>query len=578
MIRRVYADLPRFKEIRLSEGLNLLLAERTKGSKDTQTRNAAGKSSLLEILHFLLGADCPPESIFRHAALRDAVFGMEFDLADAPVSVQRSGASQGKVSLVSLDSTDASSLGVKEWRNTLGREMFDLGAGEGAWSPSFRSMISYFVRRDAAGGIADPMRSSAKQQLVDQQVSISRLLGLDWRLPREWQAVRDREKNLLELKKAIKNGTLGTVVGTASELKSELIIAEDRTRGLRAAASSFKVIEEYDQLEREASDLTRRIGELADENVLDRRYLAEIEASSNEEIPPAAADLETLFREAGTVLPDLVRQRFEQAQAFHESVIRNRSLYLEAEAVATRTRLLEREAQQRAHDARRAEIMQLLESAGALEHFAALQGELARTEAATESLRQRHASAEALESGQVQLKAERALLSERLRRGYADDELIIEDAVLTFRKVSAELYGREKAGTLTITPSENGPEFAAHLPAEQSKGINNMRIFCFDMMLMLLSVGRGVGPRFLVHDSHMFDGVDERQVAKALMVGATLAHEHKFQYVVAMNSDSVPRSGFSTGFDLTKHVVEARLTDETDSGGLFGFRFEAQRR
>ena len=53
--------------------------------------------------------------------------------------------------------------------------------------------------------------------------------------------------------------------------------------------------------------------------------------------------------------------------------------------------------------------------------------------------------------------------------------------------------------------------------------VGRQGIFCFDMMLMLLSLRRGRSPGFLVHDSHLFDGVDERQVGKALAIGGNLA-------------------------------------------------------
>ena len=42
----------------------------------------------------------------------------------------------------------------------------------------------------------------------------------------------------------------------------------------------------------------------------------------------------------------------------------------------------------------------------------------------------------------------------------------------------------------------------------------NTIIFCFDLMLADLATRRGLSPGFLIHDSHLFDGVDERQVAK----------------------------------------------------------------
>ena len=41
--------------------------------------------------------------------------------------------------------------------------------------------------------------------------------------------------------------------------------------------------------------------------------------------------------------------------------------------------------------------------------------------------------------------------------------------------------------------------------------------------------------------------------------------------IVSMNKDQVPRD-FRAGFD--SHILDVRLTDATEDGGLFGLRFE----
>ncbi|AIQ71730.1 DUF2326 domain-containing protein [Paenibacillus graminis] len=46
----------------------------------------------------------------------------------------------------------------------------------------------------------------------------------------------------------------------------------------------------------------------------------------------------------------------------------------------------------------------------------------------------------------------------------------------------------------------------------------------------------------------------------------------KFQYVVTMNSDTQPKSS-KEDVDFLDYVLPVRLTDETQSGGLFGVRF-----
>ena len=187
-------------------------------------------------------------------------------------------------------------------------------------------------------------------------------------------------------------------------------------------------------------------------------------------------------------------------------------------------------------------------------------------------LNQKFNAAEALESGTVKLNLERGRLLERLHQDYSEQREVLDNAILHFERISRTLYEDEWSGSLTVAPKENGPQFEISIQGAESRGVNNMQIFCFDMMLMLLCAERGKSPGFLIHDSHLFDGVDERQVGKALAIGADLSTKYGFQYIVTMNTDVVPEET-PAGFSLEAHVLPIRLTDAVEDGGLFGFRF-----
>ena len=76
----------------------------------------------------------------------------------------------------------------------------------------------------------------------------------------------------------------------------------------------------------------------------------------------------------------------------------------------------------------------------------------------------------------------------------------------------------------------------------------------------------------MIHDSHLFDGVDGRQLISALKVGAETAKGLGFQYIVTMNEDDAFKEKVE-GFDLRNYTLPVALTDATEDGGLFGFRF-----
>ncbi|WP_247743857.1 hypothetical protein [Shimia sp. R9_3] len=74
MITRLSSSLNSFKSLEFSSGLNVLLADKSEGATDLQTRNGAGKSSFVETVHFLTGGNAKTDSIFRSNALLNESF------------------------------------------------------------------------------------------------------------------------------------------------------------------------------------------------------------------------------------------------------------------------------------------------------------------------------------------------------------------------------------------------------------------------------------------------------------------------------------------------------------------------
>ena len=596
MIRSVGADRESFKTLTFRPGLNVILADKSRGATDRQSRNGAGKTSFVELLHFLFGADAQPAGIFRSDALRDWTFTATVDLGGQEYSVSRSGWKPSRINVAGgsgdwpTGSTEDAplfregssspaavrrrALSNEDWKSALGAVWFGLPAdhdGAERFQPSFRSLFSFVARRQESGGFLSPMQHSNMQQLWDRQVTVCYLLGLDWSIPVRFQELRYREKVTKELRKAARTGELGPYIGNTAGLRTKLAVAEDRADGLRGRLESFQVVPQYKELEVEASRITGEIDNLNMENLVDYDLIRELEESLTTERAPDTQDLAKVYAEVGIVLPGLARRRIAQVEQFHRTIIENRRAHLGAEIESAQERVAERDRRKVQLDRRRSQIMGLLKAGGALEHYTGLREELGRAEADVEMLKQKLATAERLDRARTELTLDRTRLVKTLQDDIRERDDILREVILSFEALSRSLY--ELAGSLTISATPNGPRFEVHIEAERSKGITNMQIFCFDFMLMEICGRRGRWPGFLIHDSHLFDGVDERQVAKALQLGAQRAAAGGFQYIVTLNSDSVPAEGFAEGFDVRDYVVEPRLTDKTETGGLFGVRF-----
>jgi uncharacterized protein YydD (DUF2326 family) len=75
----------------------------------------------------------------------------------------------------------------------------------------------------------------------------------------------------------------------------------------------------------------------------------------------------------------------------------------------------------------------------------------------------------------------------------------------------------------------------------------------------------------LVHDSTLYDGVDERQKAHALKRAAREAEGRGFQYICLLNSDTLPHPDLTQDLDIDQ-FVRITLTDQVD-GCLLGLRY-----
>jgi uncharacterized protein YydD (DUF2326 family) len=591
MILSIESSLPTFKTVQFHAGLNVLLADTLPSSTDKQSRNSAGKTSLLEIVHFLHGSDCDAESIFRSKALIDQSFVGRLLLANRAFVVERSGSDPSKIFLLEWHndgdelptktdrSTGRTYVSNTNWRLFLGHQMFALPAKlEGtpydeSYTPSFRAMFSYFARRRESGGFLEPERQAEKQQAWDWQVNLSYLLGLDWQIPFELQRVRARERSLEELRKAVRQGAFGEILGTVAELRPQVTIADKRAQNLREHLANFQVLGSYTDLARRAAQAKMGIQGLTREVVSLSETLQHLESALASEKPPDKHDLGKLYAAVGVELPGIATRRFEEVNAFHESVIYNRKVHLEQEIVSTRAQIRDLTSRMAALDSERSGILKTLEGRGALEDFVRLQQELALTEANAASLRERFKAAEILEGETTQLQIDRNNLKRRLQEDHQQRRAALDEMILLIAENIGELY-EDRTGKFVVEATSNGPEFRISIAGNRGGGISNMEIFCFD--LALFNVEQKLGPfqSLADHDSHIFDGVDERQIAKALELGWRATSGKTLQYIVTMNSDIFDALPLPPDLSRDEIVLATRLSDETETGGLFGFRFE----
>ena len=581
MLRRVSADDPRFKTLEFRAGLNLLVADTTERSATTDSRNGAGKSSLMELLHFLLGARADPSIVTMRKELRPGTFELLLDWPGVPegLRVRRSGAQAATVtlepditasgdSLFGLDTEGIVSLA--EWNRLIEANLYGLeGAHPGV---SGRALLSFAMRRVSSHAFNEPQRSHSRQPEAEAATNLAYLLGLDWQLAGRYRDLAAREATRTQLRKAVNDPIWGKIVGTTADLRGQVTVAEARVAQLREQIQAFRVVPHYEELKARADELNRQIQQLGNDDVVDQRNLEHLEQAVHETTDTEVRYLEPVYSELGVILGDQVRRRFTDVRIFHESVVRNRRVYLSEEIETRRARLAERQRQRAQLGADQSAVLQQLNEGGALDALTTLQQAMAREEASLGALRNRLEAAQALEASALQIRSERVDLQQEIRTDLDERETRVRQATLLFDQFAQRLYGTGRRGYLAIEPGSNSLKITPRIETDKSHGIGHMAIFCFDMTVAVIAHGEGRGPDFLVHDSHVFDGVDDRQLAQALALAAEICAAEDMQYIATINSDDLAKAE-SRGFGAAPYILEPRLTDASEDGGLFGFRF-----
>jgi uncharacterized protein YydD (DUF2326 family) len=580
MITRVFANQPSFKPVEFTPGMNIIWADRTMDSTKKDSRNGLGKSTLIEIIHFCLGAKAVKNKGLIVDQLKDWTFSVEISMQGKAVIISRSVDDPGIVTIQgNFDRWPLQPKGkngeaffpIKDWNTILGTQLFGLPISYdiAGYMPTFRSLIS-FVIRHGKDSFSTPFEHHRKLLEWDKQINNAYLLGLSWENAAELQGLKDRKKGIQDLKKAAKAGVIKNFIGSLGDLEAQKVRLKAETETEALNLKSFKVHPQYEKIQTEANALTAEIHDAMNSSMSSKQILELYENSLNSEQSPPDQEVVAIYKEAGIALPDLTFRRLEEVTEFHNKIVENRKQFLSYEISVLKTTIASIEEIIAKKTEQRSSLLEILNTHGALQEYTLLEKRHMETISQLNTVSSMIDNLKAFQDGLSSVKIKQEQLFQKARRDLDERDSIREKAITLFNAYSEKLYNAP--GKLVIDFAEKGFTFDIDIERSGSSGINNMKIFCYDLMLASLWAAKPTTLRLLVHDSIIFDGVDERQRALALEIAAKEAETRNFQYICTLNSDYIPWGEFSQGFNINK-FIRLRLTDEKMEGCLLGVRF-----
>ena len=547
MIHRITANKSSFHPVEFTPGLNVILADRTETSTQKDTRNGLGKSTLIDIIDFCLGSNVSTGQGLSIEPLQDWEFTLEITLAGNRVKVTRAiknphwlaieGPTTGWFEQPDEDDLfEGSRFKFDRWRILLGWAFFGLRSSYDTRNkPSIRSLISYFIRRGTVAYI-DPFSHTRHQLTWDRQLHIAFLLGMNWETASKWQELKDQEKGIRTINESIESGAMEGASRPVGDLEAECVQLESQLKRESDALEGFKVHPQYETIQNEADRITETIHNLTNQNIVDQRRLSRYKESVESETPPSNRAIDNIYKESGVIFPASVRRTLTEAKEFHSKIIENRRAFLETEISRIERKIRHQNDEIRRLTDERADLLSILETHGAMQELAKLQERILEIRGKLEQKRIRLKEIKDRISRTRNINIAKAELTKIAEQDHEERRDLWSVPLRLFNDNSQALY--EAPGHLVIDIDETGFKYNVEINKSGSEGIEKMKIFCFDLMLLHIMSKQNNRLNFLIHDSILYDGVDSRQRALALEHASKVSRANNAQYICTLNSDT----------------------------------------
>ena len=568
MIHELYANKSIFKKIQFNKGINIILAE---GDDNTEnSRNGLGKTTLVHIIHFCLGGT-PNKKYLPEDTFNDWEFTISIDISNEKIYAKRSFNEksiiivEGNFSKFPLKPTYSEEKEIyfytlNEWKEVLGTSLLGLkNEKEFRFKPTFRKVISYFIRRDEDIK-KSPFKTSSTHKNIDVIDCTSFCVGLDWKLMSKYKEYGDEIKRLNENFSNLKSihGSKGQLVPEMNRLKKDLTkIKED--------LDNYKVHESYRQIEKSADILSKEIQELVEKTIFLNKKIDIYEESIKEENIDDI-NVEEIYNEINFYFPENVKKTLRESKEFHKNIIFNRTNFLKTEIQSIKNDLSLINQEIEIKSDKKAGYMDILNNFGALNEYNNMQKYYTEQKSEYELIVNIIKQFDEITNKKNKLKVKLLELESRFQINYDENINHLNSLIDIFSDNSSYLY--DVPGDLIIECSEKGFEYNVDIPRINSTGKTKMIVLCYDLMLLENFVGYNYID-FLIHDSNIFDGVDSRQYASALNLIHEKTTKFDMQYICMLNSDSIPDN---LNFNIEDHVV-LELNDNSIEGTLLGFEF-----
>ncbi len=576
LLIKVYSNREDFKTVVFNRtGLSFIIAiQKNPGASEKEkanigkTYNGVGKSLLIRIIHFCLGASKEDYKSFCDK-LPGWVFYLDFEEAGKKYTTARATQSPEKITL------NDEEFSVTKFNEKMEEMCFDIP--NGISTLSYRSLLPFFVRPKKESYIFcnNPGKSMTDYQIL---LNNSFLLELDVKLVQKKYEIKKEKIRIKKLEENFKSDELLRDFFTGNKkLSLTLVDLDDRIKRLDDDLRNFKVAEDYYHVQVEADRIETELVALRNRDILLKNNIENIEKSLNLTPDMNKESIKSIYTESGIFFSETMTKTLNDLEAFYEKLISNRKRRLLEQQNKLKIEQKEFRSQIEKLGKELDNKMKYLGEHQALDVFVSLNSKNAELKAERENLKRYEMLQTEYKLKEKEIEKNRSEFLEITEIYLNEIKSNIEELRDYFRHLAKIFYPDSISG-LTIENNDGDNQLSykinATIESDASDGINNVKIFCYDLTLLFKGFNHRID--FIFHDSRLFDGIDERQKVEIFKIVSHLFSGVKKQYIATVNQNQLEEIKKHLTEKEFKDIIEQNtvltLTDESDSAKLLGIK------
>lgn len=588
-ISKLYSNLKdKFHDIVFNiDGLNIVYAEITDPENYNKDTHNLGKSTLIELIDFMLLKKRSKESfLFKHSNLfKDFEFFLELSLSGGAkyLTIKRSVKSNTKISLLLHEERqqDFSAEVMDIWTHSdvplaKAKALLDAYLSFEPIKPwTFRVGLPYFLRSQY--DYQDVFQLNRfKGQHKDWKPYLFQILGFDGNLMKRTYDIDDEVSEVESQIRIVRREFPGSI-DSIDKLNGKILLVDNEIRDLETSLDtlSFKEIDD-----RITDDLVSKI-ETSVSALNEIRYSLSLEAETikNQLSLDCVEDIQKtrkIFEEASFYFSEQLLKDYNSLIDFNRRITIDRKKFLTIRLHQIMDELIEVDKDLSKYNEERQRALSILMETKTGRRFKDYQKSLVNLKTQRELLEKMKDITEKLEFLENQIKElqrERNIATVNIENEIKRGNNTYNNIRTAFSKSVKEVLGEE--AIISITPNKaNNFEFEAEIVntgkiTSQSKGTSYKQVLCamFDLSILKVYADKPFF-KFVYHDG-ILEGLDDRKKIQLLNHARKVCQNYNLQYILSVIDSDWPMELPNSKYPLIDGEIIVNLSDIGSTGRLF---------